>query len=272
PTQYYPWAEPALAAEIAQAINAAILRAARDHPERFLGLGAVSLQHPELACEQLRALMQHPEFRGVEITSDPTGRGLDDPRLEPFWGTAASLGAVIFIHPLGTSLGERVNRYYLSNIVGQPLETTIALSELIFGGVLDRHPDLRICAAHGGGYLPLAAGRSNHGHGVRPEAGNCRRAPGEYLRDIWFDTVVFQPQALRQLADTVGVSRIVAGTDYPFDMGEYALHSLIRAVPGLGPSDHAAVLGQNALDLLGLPPSHPLRIKARQMATSDAQA
>ncbi len=262
PTQYYLWADAVLAREIVQVQNEAIASVVRVQPDRFEGLGSVALQHPELAAEQLRDAMQNHGLRGVEITSDPTGKGLDDPALNLFWQEAERLDAVIFLHPLGTSLGERVNRYYLSNVIGQPLETTIALSELIHGGVLDRFARLRICAAHGGGYLPFAPGRSDHGFGVRPEAQACAQAPSEYLKRLWFDTVVFRPQALRTLLDTVGLSQVVAGTDYPFDMGEYELHELIRRVPGLGAVDHAALLGGNAVALLQLAENHPARLRA----------
>lgn len=270
PTQYYPWADAALARELVQVQNEAIASVVRAQPDRFEGLGGVALQHPELAAAQLREAVEKHGLRGAEITSDPTGKGLDDPALNVFWREAERLDAVIFLHPLGTSLGERVNRYYLSNVIGQPLETTIALSELIHGGVLDRFARLRICAAHGGGYLPFAPGRSDHGFGVRPEARGCALAPSDYLNRLWFDTMVFRPEALRTLLDTVGLTQVVAGTDYPFDMGEYELHELVRRVPGLVPKDHAALLGGNACALLQLATEHPARERA-QRKTKDMQ-
>ncbi|CAN5798441.1 amidohydrolase family protein [soil metagenome] len=264
PTQYFHWAGEALAAQIAQAQNDAIEAACKHSPERFIGLAAVSLQHPALAARQLRDAVERRGFKGAQISSDPTGRGLDDPALEVFWQEAEALGNVVFLHPLGTSLGERVNRYYLSNILGQPLETTVALSELIFGGVLDRFPRLKICAAHGGGYLPNAIGRSDHGFGVRPEAAGCAGAPSHYLRRIWYDTVVFRADALRNLIEVAGLGQIVAGTDYPFDMGEYDLHALLRELADSGSSDAAEnILGLNAQRLLGIDASHPAIVAAR---------
>lgn len=256
PMQYHHWADPSLSREIAHLINARIESTVAAHPLAFLGLGYAPLQHPELAAEILSGLMPRG-LRGIEISSDPTGRGLDDPALHVVWETAERLGAVIFLHPMGTSLGERVNRYYLSNTIGQPLETTIALSQLIYSGVLDAYPGLKICAAHGGGYLPFAVGRIDHGAGVRPEAGAARHLPSEYLRRLWFDTVVFRPDAVRTLLDIAGTTQVVAGTDYPFDMGEYALHELVRQVPRLSANEHEAVLGGNATRLLGLDPAHP---------------
>ena len=265
PTQYYYWADEALAERLVETQNVRIAQVCMERPQRFIGLGAAALQHPALAVRQLRDAVERHGLRGVEISSDPTGRGLDDPALEPFWAEAQRLACVVFLHPLGTSLGERVNRYYLANVIGQPLETTIALSQLIHGGVLDRYPELKLCAAHGGGYLPYAAGRSDHAYGIRPEAAGCRAAPSGYLGRIWYDTVVFRPQALEELARTVGAARIVAGTDYPFDMGEYDLHALLRGTC-FGPEEVAGVLGGNAAALLGLGDDHPAWAAARERA------
>jgi len=198
PTQYYYWAEYELARELVSIQNGHIAETCVRHPERFVGLGTIALQHPQLAVEQLNHAIGHLGLKGVEISTSVNGRELDDALLAPFWARAEILEAVVFIHPFGTTLGERVKSHYLSNIIGQPLETTIALSHLIFGGVLDRHPGVRIVAAHGGGYLPSYCGRSNHGHQVRPEArANAAHLPIEYLRRMWFDTLVYEPEGLR---------------------------------------------------------------------------
>ena len=252
PTQYYYWADEALADELVALQNRQIADACLAHPTRFAGIGAISLQHPALAVKQLREVILHLGLSGVEISSDPTGKGLDDPALDIFWQEAEQLNALIFLHPLGTSLGERVNQYYLSNIIGQPLETTIALSQLIYSGVLDRFPDLHLCAAHGGGFLPYYIGRFDHGYGVRSESRLCLRPPSTYLSQLYYDTVVHRSDAITQLIAVAGIDRIVAGTDYPFDMGEYALHALIAAVPNLDDAGVRAILGGNALRLLGL--------------------
>jgi aminocarboxymuconate-semialdehyde decarboxylase len=153
---------------------------------------------------------------------------------------------------MGCSLGERLAPSYLSNSVGQPVETAVALSHLIFGGVLDRHAGLKICAAHGGGYLPTYAGRAEHAYQERPDARTMAHPPSEYLSRIWFDCLVYSPQALKALIDQVGVSQVVVGTDYPFDMGYYDIHSLIARVTGLSGADRAALLGGTAAKLLGL--------------------
>jgi aminocarboxymuconate-semialdehyde decarboxylase len=253
PSQYYYWADPDLAREVVKTQNEHVAETCARYPDRLVGLGTVALQHPQLAAAQLRDAMQRLGLKGVEISTAVNEKELGSAELAPFWSAAEELGAVVFIHPFGTTLGKRLSAYYLSNLIGQPLETTIALSHLIFGGVLDRHPGLKIVAAHGGGYLPSYCGRSNHGHAVRPEArAQASRAPVDYLRRIWFDTLVYEPQALRHLIDVVGVSQLVVGTDYPFDMGHEDPRGLIAATGGLSEQDRAAILGGNALSLLGM--------------------
>ncbi len=252
PTQYYYWADRDLSHEIVRLQNAYIAELCAQHSGRFVGLGTLALQHPELAAEQLEHAIRKLGLKGVEISTSVNGAELDASSLLPFWKKADELGAVVFIHPFGTTLGDRVCTHYLSNIIGQPLETTIALSHLIFGGVLDRHPGVKIVAAHGGGYLPSYCGRSNHGYTVRPEAkAGARLAPIEYLRRMWFDTLVYEPEALRHLVNVVGASQLVVGSDYPFDMGHYDPHGLMGAA-GLSQSDREAILGGNAAELLGL--------------------
>jgi aminocarboxymuconate-semialdehyde decarboxylase len=253
PTQYYYWADRDLSQEVVRLQNEHIAEICAQHSGRFVGLGTLALQHPELAAEQLEHAIRRLGLKGVEISTTVNAEELDAERLLPFWKKADELGAIIFIHPFGTTLGGRVRTHYLSNIIGQPLETTLALSHLIFGGVLDRHPGVKIVAAHGGGYLPSYCGRANHGHTVRPEAKEgARLLPVEYLRKMWFDTLVYEPEALRHLVNVVGASQLVVGSDYPFDMGHYDPHGLVKATPGLSESEVAAILGGNAAALLGL--------------------
>jgi aminocarboxymuconate-semialdehyde decarboxylase len=253
PAQYYYWAERELAQQLVRLQNEHIAELCARHPERFVGLGTLALQHPQLAAEQLEYAMRQLGLKGMEISTSVNGEELDAGLLSPFWKKADELGAVIFIHPFGTTLGERVRTHYLGNIIGQPLETTIALSHLIFGGVLDRHPGLKIVAAHGGGYLPSYCGRTNHGHDVRPEAkAGAKHRPVEYLRKMWFDTLVYEPEALRHLVNVVGASQVVVGSDYPFDMGHYDPHGLVGSMPGLTEEEATAILGGNAAALLGL--------------------
>lgn len=249
PTQYHYWAEPDLADIVITTLNDHIASLCEAHPDRFRGFGTVALQRPDRAAEQLEELIRGRGFRGVEISTLVNGRDVADRFFDPFWSKADELGAVVFIHPWGTSLGTRLSQYYLMNTIGQPLETAICLSKLIFGGTLDRHPGVRIVAAHGGGYFPAYCGRSDHSYAVRPEAGGCACHPSDYLKRMWFDTVVYDPEQLRSLVERVGADRVVTGSDYPFDMGEYNPSGLIADLPA---ETQRMILGENAEKLLNI--------------------
>jgi aminocarboxymuconate-semialdehyde decarboxylase len=249
PNHFYPWAPEGLAVWAANEANRLVAEHVAEAPERLVGLGLVPLQHPERIVECLDDAVLGRGLAGVEISSFAGDVELSDERLEPFWARAAELGAVVFLHPFGCSLDERLDRFYLSNTVGQPVENAVALSHLIFAGVLDRHPDLTIVAAHGGGYLPFAIGRSDRAWRVRPEAQRCAHAPSTYLPKIWFDTVVHDPEALRRLVEVAGESRVLLGSDYPFDMGLDNPVEFIEEA-GLDAGVVDGILGGNAEALL----------------------
>ncbi len=261
PAQYHYWADEALSDELVGLQNQAIIALCHEWPERFVGLGAVSLQHPQLAVRQLRELMAEPCMYGVEISTRVNGVDLSDEALLPFWQCAEELGALVFIHPFSSRVDERLQPWYLSNLIGQPLETTIALSHLIFAGVLERFPALRLLAAHGGGYLPQYCGRHDKGADVRPEAAVLPKAPSEYLKQVWFDSLVFSPLALRHLVDEVGADRVVLGTDYPFDMGSDAQQPWLDVLTA---QERLLVLRNNAETLLGLEPALPSELTTGQ--------
>jgi aminocarboxymuconate-semialdehyde decarboxylase len=252
PTQYYYWAESDLAREIVRVANEGLAELCAKRPDRLVGLGTVALQHPELAAEQLTTAVRSLGLRGAILSTAVNGADFSDPRFAPFWGRAEELEALLFVHPLGCSLGERLSRYYLINAIGQPAETAVALSHLIFGGVLDRFPRLKICAAHGGGYLPFYIGRSDHAYEVRPESRTTAQPPSSYLRQLFFDSLVYRSDTLRHLIDVAGASQVVLGTDYPFDMGVEDPLERLAAVPGLSAEDLAAIRGANAARLLRL--------------------
>jgi aminocarboxymuconate-semialdehyde decarboxylase len=188
---------------------------------------------------------------GVEIGSHAPGRELSDPAYEPFWELAAETGAIVFLHPFGCTLDERLDRWYLSNSVGQPVENAVALSHLVFAGVLDRHPGLRIVAAHGGGYLPTHLGRADHAWRVRPDARSCAHPPSHYVRRLWFDSLVHDPSVLRELVRVAGPDRVLLGSDFPFDMGAEDPVAALRAAELPEPDFHA-VRGGTAAALLNL--------------------
>jgi predicted TIM-barrel fold metal-dependent hydrolase len=263
PMHHY-WTDAALAADFTRATNEGIAAFCARAPQRLAGLGTVPLQHPELAAAELRHAVRTLGLRGASVSTTVAGRELADPAHDPFWVMARELDAVVLIHPWGTSLGPRLAGNYLGNVVGQPTETTIALSHLIFSGLLDRHPGLRLCACHGGGYLPVYIGRSDHAWRVRPDARGCARPPSEYLREIWFDSLVFTPSGLEHLVGAAGAGRVVLGTDYPFDMGVDDPLARLDAATGLSEGDRAAIRGQNAWELLGLPSPAAITTTARQ--------
>jgi aminocarboxymuconate-semialdehyde decarboxylase len=247
PSHYHYWADRDLARRVWEAANDGTAAHCAQAPDRLHGLGLVPLQHPELLVEALDHALGLG-LKGVEISSHAPGVELSDTRLEPFWSHAAATGAVIFLHPFGCTLDERLDRWYLSNIVGQPTENAVALSHLIFAGVLDRHPDLKIVVSHGGGYLPTYLGRADHGWQVRPEARGCAERPSTYLRRLWFDSLVHDPAVLRGLVEAVGADHVVLGSDYPFDMGVEDPVERLKAA-GLTPADQQAIQSDNAARL-----------------------
>src|SRR5687768_2825429 len=249
---YAYWANEELSNQIVTASNEHVAEICATNSDRFVGICHVSLQFPELAAQQLRHAMGSLGMRGVEIGTRTETVDLDDPSLDPFWAAAQEQRAPIFIHPAGTTLGKRVSKYYLGNVIGNPLDTTVALTNLIFGGVLERFPMLNVVAAHGGGYLPSYFARSTHGHQVRPEMHTISRPPVEYLHRIWIDNLVFEPLFVAHLVTVMGASRIVLGTDYPFDMGQENPVDLVEAVPGLSAEDARRIKGGNAIELLHL--------------------
>jgi aminocarboxymuconate-semialdehyde decarboxylase len=251
PSHYNYWADADLASDLCEAANSAVAAHVGAAPKRLIGLGIVPLQDPTLASAVLDKAMAFHRLHGIMVSSHAPSMELSDPALDPLWARCEALGAVVFLHPYGCTLDERLDRWYLANIVGQPTENAVALSHLIFGGVLDRHPGLKIVAAHGGGYLPSYIGRSDHAWHVRPESRSSVDEPSSYLRRLWFDSLVHSPMVLRHLVETVGADRIVLGSDYPFDMGtDQPVAALMAA--GLASEQTEAIRGANAAGLYGL--------------------
>ncbi|MEV8547385.1 amidohydrolase family protein [Streptomyces sp. NPDC051572] len=248
PSHYHYWADPQLAEHVCRLADEGTAAHCAKAPDRLHGLGLVPLQHPDLAVELLdHALGQG--LRGVEISSHAPGLELSDPAYEPLWSRAEETGALLLLHPFGCTLDERLDQWYLSNTVGQPTENAVALSHLIFSGVLDRHPGLKLIAAHGGGYLPTHIGRSDHAWRARPDAHGCAREPSSYLRQLYFDSLVHDPYVLRELVRAAGADHVLLGSDFPFDMGTDDPLDALRAAD-LTDHDFHAVRGGNAAALL----------------------
>ena len=251
-------AERDLAAQVIALQNEAMAAFCAAHADRFTAFASVALQFPDLAAQQLEQAMQQMGLRGAAIGGSVAGVELADAKFHPFWAKAEELGAVIFIHPQATgsaALGERLQgNGLLGNVIGNPLETTIALSHLIFEGTLDRFPRLKICAAHGGGYLPSYLSRSDHGCQTFPTqcaAGVPKQKPSAYAKQLYYDSLVFTPEALRHLVAEVGADHIVMGTDYPYPWVDAPVDHVLKT-PMLSAADREAILGGTARRLLGL--------------------
>jgi aminocarboxymuconate-semialdehyde decarboxylase len=238
--------------------NESVAEFCASHADRFAAFASVALQFPDLAAQQLEQGMKTMGFRGAAIGGSVAGREIADPTFDPFWAKAEELGAVVFIHPQGSGTADFSSRLkgngMLGNVIGNPLETTIALSHLIFEGTLDRFPGLKICAAHGGGYLPSYMSRSDHGCVTFPaqcKAGVPKLHPTEYVKRMYYDSLVFTPEALRHLVAEVGASHIMIGTDYPFPWVDAPVDHVLNT-PGLRDADREAILGGTAAKLLKL--------------------
>src|SRR5690348_10499992 len=252
-------AERDAAAELIRIQNEQLTEFCASHPDRFVAFATAALQFPELAAEQLEHAVKQLGFRGVGVGGSVAGEDLANPRFHPFWAKCEELGVLVFMHPLGTRELEPSGRLggsgLLTNTIGNPLETTIALSHLIFEGTLDRFPGLKICAAHGGGFLPSYANRSDAVIRTFPDRVGPlpKKKPTAYLKDgqLFFDTIVFTPEALRHLIAETGPGQIMVGTDYPFPWTSTEV-DLVLNTPGLTDDQRVAILGGTAARLLGL--------------------
>jgi aminocarboxymuconate-semialdehyde decarboxylase len=253
PNQTYYWTEPELGADLSRMVNDRLAEIVATWPDRFVALGTVPLQNVDLAIVELERCVLQLGLRGVEINPSVNGMELTDPRLdlERFFAKAQALDAVIFMHPIGFTQGERLMDHYFNNVIGNPLETTIATSHLIFDGVMQRNPKLKVVLPHGGGYLAHYWARMDHAYRARPDCRTVlKKAPSSYLKKMYFDTITFDRQMLRHLIDQYGAGHVLLGTDYPYDMGEENPIKLIGSVPGLRRAEREMIEGGNAARLL----------------------
>lgn len=255
PAQCYYAVPPEVGIKAARLVNEGVAQiVAKAHDRIPAGLGSVPMQAGgAAAAEELGYAIKTCGLKGVEVLAHVGDLELSDPSFEPFWAKAEALGAVVFIHPSGFTEPRRFGRFYFSNVIGNPLDTTVALHHLIFDGVLERYPNLKIIASHGGGYLPAYSGRIDHAWGARSDAhGRLAKPPSYYLKKIYLDTIVFTPDQLEALVKLFGVEKILLGTDYPYDMGEYDPIGHIVSVPSFTEADRSAIAGGNAKRLFGL--------------------
>jgi aminocarboxymuconate-semialdehyde decarboxylase len=252
PQTYLYDQDPAMTVATSALQNDQIAKLVKAHPDRFMGIATLPMQAPERAAEELKRAMTTLGLRGAMIGSNIAGKNLDDPSLEPVWATAEELGAFMIIHPTTVAGADRLRSYYLANLIGNPLDTTIAAACLVFGGVMERHPKLNVLLVHGGGFVPYQAGRWAHGWHVRPEPKvNVKKSPEPWINRFYYDTILHAKPQLEFLVASVGPTRVLMGSDYPYDMGT---GECVRQVDALWieDSEKADILNGNVVKLLGL--------------------
>jgi aminocarboxymuconate-semialdehyde decarboxylase len=243
--------EAGLTAATAALQNDQIAAVIAAQPERFLGLATLPMQAPQRAGDELRRAMRKLGLRGAQIGSNINKKNLDDPSLEPFWAAANELGAFLMVHPTQVAGADRMKSYYLTNLIGNPLDTTIAAACLVFGGVVERYPDINFFMVHGGGFLPYQAGRWQHGWEVRPEPKlHLKEPPGTSIKRLYFDSILHGQPALEFLVQTFGAPHVLLGSDYPYDMGTLDCARQVKALR-IADADRDRILGGNAEALLG---------------------
>ncbi len=251
PAMHWYNTPPAHAAALAVETNDDIAEIVAAYPDRFRGLAFLPLQDAALAVDELERCVRDLGFDGAIVGTNVGGLDWDAPELFPVLAAAQDLDALVFVHPARGRAAPFLPNYHLKNTIGNPLETTVAIGSLIFGGVLDRLPELKLCFAHGGGYGCLGIARMDHGHAVRAEAQGIARLPSDYLTDLYFDSLVHGHRTLDQIIDVAGIGQLVLGSDYPADMGQPDPVDFIRSHPDLSTEQQWKILSENLTRLLG---------------------
>jgi aminocarboxymuconate-semialdehyde decarboxylase len=266
PQQTYYWTEPAEGAQLARQVNERIAEIVAKWPDRFVGLGTVPLQDADLAVAELTHCVKTLGLRGVEINPSVNGMDLTDGRLglEKFFAKVQELDVIVFMHPIGFTQGERLLDHYFNNVIGNPLETTVAASHLIFDGVMERYPKLKIVLPHAGGYLAHYWARMDHAWRARPDCRTViKKKPSESLEKFYFDTITFDRTMLRQLVERYGADHVLLGTDYPYDMGMEDPVGFIEKTEKLSSEDKRRIQGLNAARLLKIDYNKATRRRAK---------
>ena len=255
PYHFFYFTEPDYGAQLARQVNEGIAKLVAQTPGRFVGLGTVPLQDSQLAVRELDYCVKKLGMRGVEICTNVNGKNLTDPslKLDKFFARAEELGILIFMHPLGYTQADRLTHHYFNNVIGNPLDSTVAVSHLIFDGVMARYPKLKVLVAHGGGFVAHYWARMDHAWRARPDCRTViKRPPSSYLEKFYFDTITFDPEMLKRLIDRYGADHVVLGTDYPYDMGDDDPLGLVAQVKRLPRASRNLIVGGNAARLLKL--------------------
>ncbi|XP_074659056.1 2-amino-3-carboxymuconate-6-semialdehyde decarboxylase-like [Tubulanus polymorphus] len=256
PVMFAYWAKPEDTLDLCKFINDDLASTVRKYPRRFVGLGTVPMQAPALAVRELIRCVDELGFAGVQIGSHVNDWNLDAPELQPVFAAAEANNCAIFVHPWDMQLDGRMQKYWLPWLVGMPAETCTAMCSMIFGGVLERFPKLKVCFAHGGGSFPFTVGRIEHGFNVRPDlcATDNPVNPRDYLGKFYTDSLVHDPAALRLLIEVIGEDKVMLGTDYPFPLGELDAGKLIESMTDFTPELKQKLLYKNCCDFLGIDP------------------
>ncbi len=250
PGQQHYWADPALSDELSRMQNDHVAALVAKAPDRFVGLATLPMVDPARAEAEAVRAAEEKGLRGFQIDTRVNERELSDPAFDALWARLARLKTPLIIHPLGFSDGGRLGPFFMVNTVGQPLEETIAFHHFVFGGVLDRHPDLKVLICHGGGYVPSYVGRLDHAWKHRPELRRLTAdPPSAYLKRFWYDTCVFRADLIENLVSLAGADRVLLGSDYPFDMGDLDPVGLLASCKGLDAAARRAIEADNAKSL-----------------------
>lgn len=254
PVLFNYWAKPEHGLETSRFFNDHIAQCVDHYPTRFIGLGTVPLQNVDTAIKEMERCVKELKMPGLEIGSNINKKNLGDAEFEPFWQAAEELGCAIFVHPWEMMGEEDITKYWLPWLVGMPAETARAISSMIFAGVLERHPKLRVAFAHGGGSFPFTVGRIEHGFNVRPDlcAIDNKVNPREYLGKFWIDALTHDDKALQYVVDVMGEDKVCMGSDYPFPLGEHHPGKLIESMSAFSQQLKDKLLFDNALQWLGI--------------------
>ncbi len=254
PVMFSYWAKPDDAHDLAKLLNDHIAEVVRQYPKRFVGLATIPMQSPKLAIQEMERCVNELGLSGVQIGTHVNGCNLDDDKIFPILQAAEQLGAAVFVHPWDMLAKDRMSKYWHSWLVGMPAETALAISSLMFAGVFDKLPKLRICFAHGGGSFPGTIGRLQHGFDVRPDlcATDTKTSPRDWMGRFYVDSLVHDSDALAYLVKLVGKEKVALGSDYPFPLGEAVPGKLIESMEKFSAETKQRLLAGSAMEFLDL--------------------